>query len=153
MKQFRVKIIIPVLFLFLAAACKENVIRNQTPDPQTGSTEIMNYEYTNLYYRDEIARTHFDLNVEIDIPAIIKIPELQINPVLKSAVVSGTVIAQIETDAAGKVTNFTITKRGGLGLDETVEQIIPLMEIRPMRHKDQSGASKFFIRFIFSEHR
>lgn len=139
---------------FFYPACSADVVSVlQKPDSRFGETEILNYEYTNRYYIDDIRRNHFLINIEIEKPLIINVRLPEMDPVYMDSPITGSAIVLMTSDRNGKIINYKFIKKAGLGLDAYVEKMIPKIEIKPIRHRGERGPSVFSARFVFTESR
>lgn len=152
MKYFFAAITSFLIFASSQVSCSTVSISSpQKSDSRFGDTEILNYEYTNKYYVEDIRRSHFLINIEIGKPLIVNIELPKMDPIYINSPITGTAIVRITTDNNGKITNYSFIKKAGLGLDDYVEKMISKIEIRPIRHKGERGSSDVIARFVFSE--
>lgn len=140
-----------LFILFVIPGCSVSSRNFTEQDPLISRREILNYEFQNKYYAKELKAQHFTLNIEIDMPAVIEIDEIETDDIYTAASVNGETIVRFTVDRTGRVKKWKIKKRAGLGLDNYAKAIIKKIKIRPMYHRGEPGASEFNARFVFRE--
>jgi hypothetical protein len=154
MKEIKYSILSAVCAAMILMSCAtEKSTRYQKEDARFGSTESVNYEYTNKNIVDDAREAHYLVNVEIEDPSIAYIQLPEINEIHVAAPVNGSALVQITTDAGGKVLKYAFVKRAGLGLDEYVDKIMSSIVVKPVMRKGEKSGSVFTARFVFCERR
>ncbi len=139
----------PVILLILFTSCALGNNKYMIADRKFGDSEIFNYEYMNRYIAKEIRREHFLLNIVIDSPMVIDLPDEKFENIYPLAGITGDAVVFIKLNDKGKVTDYSFIKRAGLGLDDYVDFIIKNINFRPVSHKGTYGTSSICARFIF----
>ncbi len=141
MKNFKKLIFI----LLLSASCGGNY---QIVKPYFGETEILNYEYSNKYFLDDVRSAHFYANINIDKPYSVEFPDMVFGDIYDLSEVNTSAVTRVYLDSAGRVKSFNFIKRPGLGLDRVVENIITKMRFVPLYHKSEPYDSSLYVRII-----
>jgi hypothetical protein len=137
------------IIILIFAGCASANPGYMQADRLSGDSEILNYEYSNRYFAEQIRKEHFQLNIEIDEPALITINPDDIDDIYSVADIRGDAIVAFKTDENGKIVSYKIKKSAGLGLDKYVKDIINKLKIKPVSHRGINGNSQFNARFIF----
>jgi hypothetical protein len=137
-----------MLHLFLLCCTAKNSDYMQI-DKRAGSSEILNYEYSNKYYAAQIRREHFLLNIEIDEPVIIELDSPLVDDIYFVSQIRGDAIVRFQVNESGKVISYAFRKRAGLYLDRYIIEVINKIKIKPVSHRGEKGTAEFNARFIF----
>jgi len=129
--------------VFLFAACTPGYYQQQ--DKVSGSTEVLNYEYTNAYYASELRNTHFTVNVLILEPYVVSFPQKNFGKVHSSGEIDAVAICDVSIRADGSVENYVIRKSAGVGLDRYTNELLNSMKFKPLSYKGSDYPSKFRI--------
>ncbi|HRX15156.1 MAG TPA: energy transducer TonB [Spirochaetota bacterium] len=121
----------------------------QTRDNVSGNTEVLNYEYSNLYYSHKLKKEHFSLNIELNKPAVVTLSNIDFKPVERHSPVIGASLVRVTVDKNGRVINYSIVKYAGAGLDGYLESVIRSSKFRPVEHKEEPQECDFILKVVF----
>ncbi len=148
----KIKIVSWLCSLFLVLIhCVSCSNQLQTRDASQGDTEILNYSYTNEYFKESVRRDHFQIAVTVDSPAVIDFGETDFHPVHVRAGAECSAIVKITVTPAGKVSTLQFVNRAGAGFDEYIEEIIRKSTFKPVEYKGKKQNSGFIVHVVIRE--
>lgn len=131
------------MIVFLLASCSPAFYQRQ--ERTSGTTEVLNYEYTNSYYVTELRNTHFAVNVLIIEPYVVSVPQKNYGKIYDSAQIDAVAVCEVSLRADGSVEKYEIQKSAGIGLDRYTKELLSSMKFKPLSYKGGDHPSKFRI--------
>ncbi len=140
-----VMIILIILFTGCSAG-HDNLIENEK---KTSPSSILNHEDTTDQYFLMIRKNHYSLHLTAENPVCIKTADIQIPSIYALSHINSSGTYEFEISSPGKINNFYILKKAGLGLDKIAQKIIKSSKFSPMHKEGLPEACKIMITINF----
>lgn len=148
-KNIKITVFAVCMMLAILSACSSTSY--QARDKSHGETDLLNYSYTNEYFKKSVQKEHFRLSVSVDSPAIIKFGKPSYNPVHIRAGAEGNAVLRIAVTPGGQVTSIQFIKKAGVGLDKYIEETIRKSKFIPVVYKGKEQNSGFIVNVVIKE--
>lgn len=115
------------------------------PRHKTSAHTIYNYEDTTLSIYKETIQNHFLLHIEIDKAYIISAQTIKIPDIYKISHLKSKTIFLARLNTKGKIIQYNVIKKAGLGIDELAAQVLKGLTFRSQSARGEQFQSVIYI--------